>query len=135
MLRFVVCYRYKISHACYRYCADFRHAPPIQLIEAEWRIYASVNFPSLAQIMARRRQSIIWTNDGNLLIRPLCTNFSEILIEFLTFIRENAFENVVRNVAGIMSSPQFVNASLFSDMSLICFLIWVIHILNGNLIG
>ena len=32
-----------------------------------------------------RRQAIIWTNDGILLIGPLGTNFSEILIEILTF--------------------------------------------------
>ena len=31
-----------------------------------------------------RRQAIIWTNDGLLLIGPLGTNFSEILIEILT---------------------------------------------------
>ena len=32
-----------------------------------------------------RRQAIIWTNDGILLIRPLGTNFSEILIEIHIF--------------------------------------------------
>ena len=32
-----------------------------------------------------RHQAIIWTNAGLLLIRPLGTNFSEILIEILTF--------------------------------------------------
>ena len=32
-----------------------------------------------------RRQAIIWTNDGLLLIGPLGTNFSEISIEILTF--------------------------------------------------
>ena len=32
-----------------------------------------------------RRQAIIWTNVGILLIRPLGTNFSEILIEIHTF--------------------------------------------------
>ena len=32
-----------------------------------------------------RRQAIIWTNDGILLIGPLGTNFSEILIEIDTF--------------------------------------------------
>ena len=32
-----------------------------------------------------RRQAFIWTNDGILLIRPLGTNFSEILIEIQTF--------------------------------------------------
>ena len=37
--------------------------------------------------MACRRQAIIWTNAGILLIGPgpLGTNFSEILIEILTF--------------------------------------------------
>ena len=33
----------------------------------------------------RRRQAIIWTNDGILLIGPLETNFNEILIEIYTF--------------------------------------------------
>ena len=33
-----------------------------------------------------RRQAIIWTNDGLLFIGPLGTNFSEILIEILTFL-------------------------------------------------
>ena len=32
-----------------------------------------------------RRQAIIWTNAGILLIGPLGTNFSEILIEIQTF--------------------------------------------------
>ena len=33
-----------------------------------------------------RHQAIIWTNAGVLLIGPLATNFSEILIEILTFL-------------------------------------------------
>ena len=58
-----------------------------KLIEAEWRIYASLIWPSLVQIMAcrRRRQAIIWTNAGILLIGPLGTNFSEIWIRIQTF--------------------------------------------------
>ena len=32
-----------------------------------------------------RRQAIIWTNTGILLIRPLGTNFNEMLIEIRTF--------------------------------------------------
>ena len=32
-----------------------------------------------------RRQAIIWTNAGILLIRPLGTNFNEMLIEILAF--------------------------------------------------
>ena len=35
--------------------------------------------------MAGRRQAIIWTNAGILFIRPLRTNFSDILSEILTF--------------------------------------------------
>ena len=36
-----------------------------------------------------RRQAIIWTNAGILLIGPLGTNFSEILIEIVTFSYKN----------------------------------------------
>ena len=36
-------------------------------------------------LLPDRRQAIIWTNDGILLIGPWGTNFSEILIEILTF--------------------------------------------------
>ena len=39
------------------------------------------NTPALVQIMAGRRQAIIWTNTRILLIGPLGTNFSEILIK------------------------------------------------------
>ena len=39
-----------------------------------------------------RRQAIIWTNAGILLIGPLVTNFSEIVnCNSSTFIQENAF--------------------------------------------
>ena len=49
-----------------------------------------------------RRQAIIWTIAGILLIGPLGTNFSEILIDIQTFfIHENAFENVVCEMASI----------------------------------
>ena len=43
-----------------------------------------------------QRQAIIWTNTAILLIEPLGTNFSEILIEIHTFsFKKNTFENVV----------------------------------------
>ena len=49
-----------------------------------------------------RRQAIIWTNAGILLIRPLGTNFSEILIGIQPFyIQENVLENVVCEMASI----------------------------------
>ena len=52
-----------------------------------------------------RRQAIIWTNAEILLIGPLKTNFSEILIGILTF----SFEKVVWKMAAILSRPQWVN--------------------------
>ena len=49
-----------------------------------------------------RRQAIIWTNAELWLNGPLGTNFSEFLIEILTFsFQENAFESVVREMAAI----------------------------------
>ena len=56
-----------------------------------------------------RRQAIIGTNAGILLIRPLGTNFNEMLIEILTFsFMKNAFESVVCEMASILSRPQCV---------------------------
>ena len=59
-----------------------------------------------------RRQAIVWTNAGILLIEPLGTNFSEFRIQNSSiFIQENAFENVVCEMASILSRPQCVNIS------------------------
>ena len=56
------------------------------------------------------RQAIIWTNAGILSIRTLGTNFSEISseIHIFFFIQENAFENIVCEMAVILSLPQCV---------------------------
>ena len=48
-----------------------------------------------------RRQAIIWTNAGILLIGPLGTNFSESVIDIHIFIPENASENIVWKMAAI----------------------------------
>ena len=59
-----------------------------------------------------RRQAIIWTNDGILLIGPMGINFSEILIEIHTFfIQGNAFENDVCKMVSISFRPQCVKLS------------------------
>ena len=56
-----------------------------------------------------RRQAIIWTHAGILLIEPLGTNFNEILIEIDTFFfQENAFEIFVWKMSAILSRPQCV---------------------------
>ena len=57
-----------------------------------------------------RRQAIIWTNAGILLITPLGTNFNEFFYRnSYIFIQENAFQNVVCKIAAILSRPQCVN--------------------------
>ena len=56
-----------------------------------------------------RRQAIIWTNAGTLLIGTSGPNFSEILIEIITFsFKKNVFERVVCEMAAILSRPQCV---------------------------
>ena len=56
-----------------------------------------------------RRQAITWTNVGILLIGPMGTNFSEMLIEIHTF----SFENVVWKMAAIVFYREArLNASL-----------------------
>ena len=72
----------------------------IKLIEAEWRIYASVKHTNIGSdngLSSGRRQAIISSNAGILLIRPFGTNFSEILIEIykFVFIQEDVYESVV----------------------------------------
>ena len=56
-----------------------------------------------------RRQAIIRTNAGILVIGTLETNFSEIKRNSYIFIQENAFENVVWKLAAILSRPQCAN--------------------------
>ena len=66
-------------------------------------------------------QTIIWAIAGILLIRPLRTNFSEILQwNSKYFIEENTFENVICKMAVILFAPQCVNgwnaACMWHDM-------------------
>ena len=65
------------------------------LIEAEWRIYASVNWAIIGSdngMSPGRRQAIIWTNAGILSIRISGTNFREILVEIHIFHSRNALK-------------------------------------------
>ena len=56
-------------------------------------------------LLPGRRQAIIWTNVGILLIGPLGTNSSEILIEIGIF----SLKEMYLEMAAILSRPQFVN--------------------------
>ena len=62
-----------------------------------------------------RCQAIIWTNVGKLLIRPLGTNFSEILIRVPTF----SFRKMELNMSSVkwrpLSRPQWVISSDAGD--------------------
>ena len=62
-----------------------------------------------------RRQAIIWTRVGILLIGPLGTNFSEILIEIYTFsLKKRHLEMSSGKIAAILSQPQWVKAYCFT---------------------
>ena len=71
-----------------------------------------------------RRQAIIWTNAGILLIGPVGTNFIEILIEICTFsLKKNALENIVCEMAAMLSRPQCFNwLSITNDCYLYIFI-------------
>ena len=59
------------------------------------------------------RQAIIWTSAGILLIGPLGTKFSEILIEILTFsFIKMHWQSVVCKMATILSQPHCVTGVL-----------------------
>ena len=73
-----------------------------------------------------RRQAIIWTNAGLLLIGPLGTNFSEILIEILKF----SFKKMPLNVSSAKRRPFCPGLNvLIISANLNCnwnFVIWVL---------
>ena len=82
-------------------------------IEAELRIYASVNYTTVGSdncLSPERRQAIILTNAGILLIGPLGTNFSETFIEIKIFSLTNLhFKVSSAKVTTILSRPQCVD--------------------------
>ena len=60
-----------------------------------------------------RRKAIIWTDAGLLLIRPLGTNFSEILIEILTF----SFKKMRLKVSSAKRRPFCLGLNVLTDCS------------------
>ena len=61
-----------------------------------------------------RRQAIIWTDAGILLIRPLGTNFGEIINRISNiFIQENAFEEVIWKMGGLCLSLNVLILQLY----------------------
>ena len=85
-----------------------------QLIPMVLHTFASLNRVSISPdngLSPVRRQAIIWTSaELSLLIRPLRTNFSEILIKVQNiFIHENASENIVSDMVTILFRGSWVN--------------------------
>ena len=81
---------------------------------SKWLIYASVTLAIIVSdngLLPGRHQAIIWTNAEILLIGPLGGNFSDIFNRNIyIFIQESALENVVWDIAVILSRPQCVNS-------------------------
>ena len=79
------------------------------------------NIGSDSGLLPGRRQAIIWTNAGILLIGHLGTNFSEILIRIQTFsLKKIHLKMSVCEMASILSWPQYVK-TLRSEQNGWCF--------------
>ena len=68
------------------------------------------------------RQAIIWTNAGILLIKPLGTNFSEILIEILTF----SFKKMRLKVSSAKRRPSCLGLNVLKSQSLDTDVPWLV---------
>ena len=65
-----------------------------------------------------RRQAIIWINAGILLVGPLGTNFSEIVIEFQTFsFKKMHLKKSICEMAAILYRPQYVKSIIASTLT------------------
>ena len=87
----------------------------LQLIEAEWPIYAPMTLTIIGLdigLLPNRCQAITWTSAGILLRNKLQGNFDQ---NPFIFIQENAFGNIICETAAILSRPQCVNSSPSRD--------------------
>ena len=71
----------------------------LKLLKAEWRIYILSIICLNNGLSPDRRQTIIWTNAGILLIRTLGINFSEIIVN-VAIDYTVAFSWVIGNAKG-----------------------------------
>ena len=80
--------QYIYIHWIKKYALLISHRSHNDLISPKCRIYASMNGVSIGSdngLLRGRRQAIVWTNAGMLLIGPLGINFNEIRFGILTF--------------------------------------------------
>ena len=64
----------------------------------------------------RRRQAIIWTNAGILLIGPLGTNFIEILIGIQTF----SFKKMHLKMSSAKRRPFCLGLNVLKNLAIVC---------------
>ena len=73
-----------------------------------------------------RRQAIIWTNDEILLIGPLETNFSEILIEIQTF----SFKKMHLKISSAKWRPFCLGLNVLKDKQIWCKIIVILFLIT-----
>ena len=120
---------YQLSHGwtlcCVLLC--FVLSSSHRVIEAEWRIHASVTKTIIGSnngLLPVLRQAIFWTTAATLLIRTQWTHFSQSFIyNSKVFIQWIAHENVVCEMVAILSPPQCVNIS-FIGIGTITRFVW-----------
>ena len=90
-------------------------------IDFQWRHFQNGR---LVAILPDRRQAIIWTNAGILLIETLRTNFNEILIEIHTF----SFKNIHLKMASGKWRPFCLGLNVLKHLkSLLPQVTWVLQ--------
>ena len=102
---------------------ELTHLPLVQ------RIYISVSIGSDNGLMPIRCQTVFITNGELLSIGPLGTNFSVILIKIQNFSFKVATENIICEMAPILSRGRWFNRGTKPDM----FQWW--HILSSIIIS
>ena len=89
-------------------CSVLTHLPLVpHICVVNW-----VSIGSDKGVSPVRRQPIIWTNAGSLLIGPLGKNFNETLIKIQKkMFLKNACENIICEMATILSRGRWVNTT------------------------
>ena len=105
-----------IIHDHIRVWKDFLHYWPLTHWGRVTHICVSnlTTIGSVNGLSPARRQAITWTNGGILLIRPLGTNFSEILIEISTF----SFKKMRLKISSAKWRPFCLGLNVLSQGSL-----------------
>ena len=98
-------------------CIEWPQTSPISCLLTHWGWVTYICVSRLTingsdnGLAPGRRQAIIWTNAEKLLIGPLATNFSEILIEICIHFRwRKCISKCPLEMAAILSWPQCVNS-------------------------